>query len=140
MIMGVGIDVVDIANMREQLQDPATQFVELTFTAAEKRDAFERATHSDPALHLGARFAAKEALIKAWSGARWGDTPQLASVDMREIEVTLDQHGRPRLALHGNVAWAMSQLGPIHTHLSMSHDGGYANAVVVLERAEEAPR
>ena len=59
---------------------------------------------------LAARFAAKEAFLKAWSGARAGRAPALESVDLREIEVVDDGHGRPALALHGAVAAALAEL------------------------------
>ena len=91
------------------------------------------------AQRLAARFAAKEAFVKAWSGARAGRDPALDTVDLREIEVVDDGHGRPALRLHGTVAAALEQLAselgvaaPLRTHVSLSHDPPTAAAVVVL--------
>lgn len=133
-VLGTGIDVVDVAGFRAQLADPASGFVAATFTEDERRDA--RRPAGDPAARLAARFAAKEALVKAWSGARIGRPPAAAGVDAREIEVRLDPWGRPSLLLHGAVRHALLELGtdgePPVAHVSLSHDGGVATAVVVL--------
>jgi holo-[acyl-carrier protein] synthase len=136
MILGIGIDLVDLEAFRGQLADEASQFVAQTFTAGERRDAHDRPS-GDPARHLAARFAAKEALIKAWSAARWGLAPALMQADLKEIEVISDGHGRPALQLTGSVAWAVDQLaggGTVRPHVSLSHDGGWVAATVVLEQ------
>ena len=122
----VGVDLVDVPGFAEQLSDPASGFVDGTFTRLEQRIA------QGDASRLAARFAAKEAFVKAWSGSRRGQPPLLASVDLREIEVVDDGYGRPGLRLHGAVAAAA---GHVSTHLSLSHDGPSAIAVVILDRA-----
>lgn len=135
--LAVGLDLVTTTTFAEQLADPASAFVDATFTAREQRDA--RATDAIRVQRLAARFAAKEAFVKAWSGARAGRAPVLATVDLREIEVVDDGHGRPALRLHGAVATALEQLAaelgagaPLRMHLSLSHDPPTAAAVVVL--------
>ena len=132
MIAGIGIDLVDIDAFRDQLADPASSFVDGTFTLNEQEACQERPGR-DPARHLGARFAAKEAFIKAWSGSNWSQEPALKHIDMREVEVVQDHHRRPRLKLHGRVAQALEKLGPHQLHVSLTHDGSSAGAVVVLE-------
>jgi len=75
---------------------------------------------------LAARFAAKEAVAKALGapgGLRWQDA-----------EVVTDDTGRPRLRLHGGVAEEAEAQGISTWHLSLSHDGGIASAMVVAER------
>ncbi len=130
MIAGVGIDLVDLVGFREQLDDTASVFVERTFTAHERAVAGAR-PGSDPARHLGARFAAKEAFVKAWSSSMRGRAPVLRSVDLREIEVVSDEWGRPALRLHGALAAAV---GACHLCVSLSHDGDLATAVVTFEK------
>jgi len=132
VIGGVGMDIVDLAMFQEQLDDKASSFVEGTFTQREIATAKAR-SKTRQARFFAARFAAKEALIKAWSTALWGQPPVLSHVDMREIEVCMDDFGRPGLVFHGAVAQAIETLGSIVCHLSLTHDGGYAAAVVVLE-------
>ena len=122
----IGVDLVDVPGFAEQVGDTASGFVAHTFTPGE-----QRAAKGDPR-RLAARFAAKEAFVKAWSSSRYGQPPLLAAIDLREIEVVDDGHGRPGLRLHGAVADAA---GPLATHLSMSHDGAAAIAFVMLERA-----
>lgn len=135
--LAIGLDLVTTTSFAEQLADPASAFVDATFTPREQRDA--RGADAIRVQRLAARFAAKEAFVKAWSGARAGRAPALAAVDLREIEVVDDGHGRPGLRLHGAVADALAQLAtelgataPLRAHVSLSHDPPTAAAVVVL--------
>lgn len=115
MIVGVGIDVVDIERFAATLErTPAMR--ERLFTPLEQQRAMAS---------LAARFAAKEALAKALgapAGLHWVDA-----------EVTTDESGKPSLVLSGTVARRAAELGVAHTHVSLSHDAGIASAVVVLE-------
>lgn len=135
-VLGVGLDVVDIAGFAPKVEE-ASDFVDATFTAGERADA--EFGSGDRTLRLAGRFAAKQAFLKAWSSARYGRPPALPSVDLRAIEVRLDGQGRPSIALHGEVAEEVASLaialelrGEIVTHISISHDGGVAAAVVML--------
>jgi holo-[acyl-carrier protein] synthase len=114
-IVGVGIDVVDLARFEDALRRTPGLTARL-FTDAE--------ASLSPA-SLGARFAAKEALAKALGapeGLAWHDA-----------EVVSESSGRPRFELRGTVAARAEALGAVHVHLSLSHDAGIASAVVVLE-------
>lgn len=115
MILGVGIDVVDIARFGETLErTPAMR--ERLFTPGER----ERSLTS-----LAARFAAKEALAKALgapTGMRWLDA-----------EIVNDATGDPRFDISGSVLARAEALGVKSVHVSLSHDAGIASAVVVLE-------
>ena len=135
--LAVGLDIVTTTTFEQQLADPASAFVDATFTAREQRAA--SGDDARRAQRLAARYAAKEAFLKAWSGARAGREPALAAVDLREIEVVDDGHGRPAIALHGAVAAALRELAdelglgsPPHAHVSLSHDPPTAAAIVVL--------
>lgn len=132
MIAGVGIDVVDVPGFRRQVEDSASVFVAGTFTPLELAEVASRPS-SDKVPHLAARFAAKEAFIKAWSSAARGRPQALVSVDLRHIEVMSDGRGRPSLRLRGQVQEAVASLGSLILHLSLSHDGPIATAMVVLE-------
>lgn len=131
MIVGLGLDLVDIEAFRRQLDDPATTFVTGTFTPAERRSSRAKPSR-DPARHLAARFAAKEAFVKAWSVANAGRAPVVARADLQEIEVVQDAWGRPSLRLHGLIGADLESRG-WRSMLSISHDGGMAAAVVVLD-------
>jgi holo-[acyl-carrier protein] synthase len=120
--MTVGVDLVDVPGFAQQLEDSASAFVEHTFTPRERKVRDPR--------RLAARFAAKEAFIKAWSGSRAHQPPLLGSLDLREIEVVDDGYGRPALTLHGTLA---ETVGPCRTSLSLSHDGDTAIAVVLFQ-------
>jgi holo-[acyl-carrier protein] synthase len=115
VIVGVGIDVVDVERFGETLaRTPALR--ERLFTETEL---------TRPLASLAARFAAKEALAKALgapAGLHWIDA-----------EVQTDETGRPSLVLSGSVARRADELGATRVHVSLSHDAGIASAVVVLE-------
>jgi len=132
MILGLGLDVVEVEGFRRQLADRASHFVAGTFTAGEQAASAERAS-GDPARHLAARYAAKEAFLKAWSGPRFGAPPVIRRLDLKEIEVISDAWGRPALRVAGPAAADLDALGPWRAHLSLSHDGPVAVACVVLE-------
>ena len=115
MIVGVGIDVVDVSRFEQTLVRTPGLRTRL-FTATERRR---------PIASMAARFAAKEALAKALgapAGLHWTDA-----------EVVTDDEGRPQLALAGTVAARAESLGVRQVHVSLSHDAGIASAVVVLE-------
>jgi holo-[acyl-carrier protein] synthase len=115
VIVGVGIDVVDVARFTRSLERTPGLAVRL-FTEEER---------GLPARSLAARFAAKEALAKALGaprGLRWTDA-----------EVRRAGDGRPSLRVAGTVATAAARLGVTDWHVSLSHDGGIAVAVVVAE-------
>lgn len=134
-VLGVGLDVVDVGGFAARIADEGV--VKATFTPGEIGDA--EFGDGDRTRRLASRYAAKQAFLKAWSGARYGRPPALARVDLRAVEVRLDGQGRPALALHGEVGEELASLavqlelrGEIASHVSISHDGGVAAAVVVL--------
>ncbi len=127
MIAGIGLDIVDVAAFAAQLADPASVFATTTFTDGERQAADKP---GDRAHHLAVRWAAKEAFVKAWSGTRRGQPPSLQTLDWRDIEVVQDPFGRPTVVLHGQVA---RLCGRPQLHVSLSHDGNIAAAVVVWE-------
>lgn len=134
--LGVGLDLVNTEVFAAQLADGASAFAEHTFTPAELRAARTGDATRD-AHRLAARFAAKEAFVKAWSSARAGRPHLLAEVDLREVEVADDGFGRPVLRLHGRVAAALEHLAhehgaPAAAHVSLTHEPPVAGAVVVL--------
>jgi holo-[acyl-carrier protein] synthase len=116
LILGIGVDVVDLARFERAVgRTPGLR--ERIFTPAE-RDL--------PLRSLAGRFAAKEALIKAIgdsTGVRWHD-----------MEVVSNGLGNPSFVLHNAVAEITAALGIEYIHLSMSHDAGIAIAYVVIEK------
>lgn len=116
MIVGVGIDVVDVARFMATLER-APALRERLFTPAE-RDL--------PPASLAARFAAKEAIAKALGAPgnlRWQDAT---------VHRVLG--GPPQVEVTGTVAARAAELGVARFHLSLSHDAGIASAMVVAER------
>jgi holo-[acyl-carrier protein] synthase len=132
-IRAIGIDLVGVESFAEQLGSVGSVFAEPTFTVGELRAA---GGPSGAAQHLAGRYAAKEAFVKAFSGARTGRAPAIPDMDWRQVEVVPDMWGRPTLVLHGDLAAAVrATLGEVVIHLSITHEPTMAAAVVVLDGA-----
>lgn len=115
MIVGVGVDVVEIARFAESLER----------TPSLRDRLFTPAEAALPDQSLAARFAAKEAIAKAL-----GCPPSLG---WHDAEVIRQESGRPVFEIRGTVLAAAEAQGATSVHLSLSHDGGMATAYVVLE-------
>lgn len=126
-VLGLGIDIVAVSEFAEQLALPGTTFAE-RFTAGERRDA--AAGTGPDARHLAARWAAKEAVIKAWSVSRFSHAPVLPIIEHTDIEVVSDTWGRPAVRLRGAIA---EHLAGTRVHVSLTHDGDAAAAVALIE-------
>jgi holo-[acyl-carrier protein] synthase len=125
VIVGLGVDIVEIDRMRRMLETQGDPLVRRLFTDGEKHYAL---AHVDPAMHLAARVAAKEATYKALSGNHLA-----RAVGWREIEVCLRDDGAPYLLLHGRARERSTELGVTRTLVSLTHSKSAAVAVVVLE-------
>ncbi|HEX9910239.1 MAG: holo-acyl-carrier-protein synthase [Deltaproteobacteria bacterium] len=128
MIFGVGIDLVNIQRLETVLQRWGDRFVKRVFTDHEADFCFKRAYPASP---LALRFAAKEAFSKAIGlgmrkGIRW-----------RDIEVFHYPGGRPGLRLQGRSSEICREKQITRFHLSLSDEGRYGMALVVLEGNDE---
>ncbi|PJM78521.1 holo-ACP synthase [Bifidobacterium scaligerum] len=152
-ILGLGHDVVDVAAFAEQLAEPASRMRSL-FSVREVRQALERARvkNDGEAVHLAAKWAGKEAFLKAWcESVGEGSYPfTLDDFPWREVEILDDSHGVPHVMLAAGAARAfygggsseggeLSPDGPYagsrpSVHVSLSHDGSIASAMVVIAR------
>ncbi len=115
MILGVGIDVVDVERFGESMVR-TPQLRERLFTEQERGRSLAS---------LAARFAAKEALAKALgapTGMHWHDA-----------EIVSEASGNPEFDIRGTVLARANDLGVGKVHVSLSHDAGISSAVVVLE-------
>ncbi len=122
MIVGIGVDVVASERVAKALANG--RFEERVFTAAERAACKDRADRTQA---LAARFAAKEACLKAL-GIGFG-----AGVALTDVEVLSGDGRRPELRLSGPAAKHARSLGVQHLHVTVSHDGDVAAAVVLLE-------
>ncbi len=133
MIVGIGLDTVDRGRFELLLHEPGSAFAARTFTPGERHAAAGRPS-GDPVRHLAARYAAKEACVKALSQSLAPGPLPVALADLAEIEVVCDDDHRPSLALHGRMRALAEQAGITALHVSLSHDGPVATAMVVAER------
>ena len=115
MIVGIGVDLVDIARFERTIER----------TPRLRERLFAPAEQVLPLRSMAARYAAKEALIKALGGSD--------GVHWIEIEITPEASGRPWFTLSGSTAAVVAERGITSLHLSMSHDAGFATAYVVAE-------
>ncbi len=122
--MGLGIDVVEVARLADALHRHGDRFVLRVFTDRERAACDPRA---DRLLAYAARFAAKEACLKAL-GTGWAE-----GLGFRDVEVVREGNQPPRLVLHGEAVRRAESLGVIRSHVSLTHQPGLAAAVVILE-------
>ena len=117
MIVGLGIDVVDVERFSRTCET-TIGLTERLFTELER---------TLPIQSRAARFAAKEAVIKAMGGpaGSWHD-----------IEVRRTEGAAPEISFSGGVAARLAEMGADRAHVSLSHDGGVATAIVILERGD----
>ncbi|MDO5746591.1 MAG: holo-ACP synthase [Actinomycetaceae bacterium] len=109
MLIANGVDIVYIPGFAQQLRQPGTVFAE-AFTSREIYDA--RTSSGDSDASLAARWAAKEAVVKAWSSALFGQSPVIEPdlLCWSEIEIVHDRWHRPALRLHGQVKSELTAL------------------------------
>ncbi len=124
MIHGIGIDIVSVERIQENLTRYGSRFSERILSSNELE---EFTANNFPARFLAKRFAAKEALAKALgTGFRDG-------MHLNQITVAHDSEGRPQLSCEGKISQVLSANNIHHSYLSLSDENEYACAVVVLE-------
>jgi holo-[acyl-carrier protein] synthase len=125
VIVSIGIDIIEVARIREVLLR-TPRFTERVFTRAEREYCDSRGVVA--AQHYAARFAAKEAALKALqTGWRGG-------ISWQDVEVSARDSGAPYLIFTGEVLTIFNKFGATATHLSLSHTSEHAIAQVILER------
>lgn len=125
MIFGTGVDIVEIPRFERFLEEGNERLFERLFTVTEREYC---AAKKRAAQHYALRFAAKEAFLKACGlGLRDGMT-------WHDIEVINDPLGKPELQLRGKAASLFQEMALSQSFVSLSHDGNYAIAMVILER------
>jgi holo-[acyl-carrier protein] synthase len=128
MIYGIGVDLVNIKRVERVMERWGERFVGRVFTSEEREFCFKRAY---PASAFALRFAAKEAFSKALGfgmrrGIRW-----------RDIEIFHRLGGQPYFKLHGRSSDICRGEKITSYHLSLSDEGEYGVAIVVLEKSDE---
>lgn len=116
MILGIGVDLVDISRFEKALST-TPRLKDRLFTEAEKGLSLQS---------LAARFAAKEALMKAVGKA--------TGLSFQEVSVTKNEQGKPGFVLTGQSSKTISDSGISDLHLSLSHDADLAIAYVIAEQ------
>ena len=124
MILGVGIDLIEVARIKASHERFGERFLQRILRPAEIAYCL---THKNPAPFLAARFAAKEAISKAF-GTGIG-----AQLGWQDMEVGRHESGQPYVILHEGGQRLMLERGGRLVHLSLSHTESHATAVAVLE-------
>lgn len=128
MIVGVGIDSVSISRIAGLIEKYGRRFLKKIFTEDEIAEGLGR---RDSAQYFAARFAAREAFFKAL-GTGWG-----RGISLREVSVIREESGRPLLSLSNRALEAAESRGTSTTHISLSHEAGTAQAIVILEGGQK---
>ena len=125
MIVGTGIDIVDISRIARLLSLHGDRFVERVFTPAEAAYAFSGVLAAE---RLAGRFAVKEAVMKALG------TGKSQGILWRDVETVRTPSGKPEARLHGQALRFLERTGADAVHVTITHDGGRAVAFVIIER------
>jgi len=131
-VIGVGIDLVDLARVARMLADKGDHAFARLFTDEEREYL---ATRPDPTGHAAARIAAKEAVYKAMQAL-----PGARGVGWRDIEVTRDPEGRPAIRLHGLAERLAREAGGLAIQISLTHSTVEAGAVAVVISSVPPPQ
>jgi len=123
MIYGVGIDLVKIERMKGVVEKWGQRFLDKVFTKEEISYCYDK---KDPYLSLAARFAAKEALVKAIGSAD--------PISLTDIEVVNRDTGKPFIKINGKLKDFFKEKSIKRAHLSLSHEHEYGVACVILEQ------
>lgn len=123
MILGIGIDIVEINRLEESFRQPG--FQARVFSAAELEGVMQYRSKTE---HLAGKFAAKEAFMKAIGAGLRQD------VWFLQIEVLNTEAGKPYIQASGEAGKLLAEMGAVHMHLSISHSADAAVAVVILEQ------
>jgi len=123
MIVGTGIDIVEVGRVKEAVDKWGNSFLKKVFTDSEIEYAKGRRFSSE---HLAARFAAKEAVLKAFGENRW--------VDWKNVETFNADTGKPSVKLHGYLEDLKKERGVGEVMVSISHTKDYALANVILTK------
>ena len=124
MILGVGIDIVKISRMDHVLERWKDRFMNRIFTSQEINFCIEK---KFPSQHFAIRFAAKEAFLKALG------LGMMAGIPWKDIEIVNDSTGKPEVKLHSKARETYQKNNVKNIFLSLSHDGEYGIAQVILE-------
>ena len=123
MIAGIGIDMIEVERVAEKI-GKNMGFRELVFSAGEISYCEAKTNKYE---HYAARFAAKEAFLKA-AGTGW-----MNELNLFEIEIVNDEAGKPAIKLSGNTAQAIESKHFTHISVSLSHLKSVASAIVIIE-------
>ncbi len=124
MILGTGIDLIEVARIASSFEKFGERFVNRILLPAEI--AYCR-QHKNPAPFLAARFAAKEAISKAF-GTGIG-----AQLGWQDMEIRRKESGEPFVVLHGKGAELFAARNAVRLHISLTHTENYAAATAILE-------
>jgi holo-[acyl-carrier protein] synthase len=131
MIIGIGTDLIEVDRIERLVKQHGDQFLSRCFTREERAYALARA-HA--AQHLAARFAVKEAVMKAL-GTGWGK-----GVRWRDIGVLRRPGEAPQVELAGGAARRARRLGVRRVHITITHLRGEAMALAIAEGDEDGAR
>jgi holo-[acyl-carrier protein] synthase len=123
-IIGIGTDIVEVKRIEKLLASKREEFLSRVFS---RKEAAYCEAKAKPAIHFAARFAAKEAFMKAL-GTGWAK-----GVGFRDITVSNNDDGKPSLEIVGKARVLLDEKGPTWLWLSLSHTREFAMAVAVIE-------
>jgi holo-[acyl-carrier protein] synthase len=126
MIIGIGVDIVEVERVERLLDRYGERFLRRVFTEAEEAYAARSVRLAE---RLAGRFAVKEAVLKALG------TGKSQGILWKDVETVPGPLGKPVVKLYGAARTRMGKLRGDSVHATITHDGGKALAFVIIERA-----
>jgi holo-[acyl-carrier protein] synthase len=127
MILGIGTDICGVARLRKSIERTGERFVQRLFTEGEIAYCEPKARKYE---HFAGRFAAKEAILKAFG------TGATKDARFQDIEIVNDERGKPVVRLSGVTKQLAQRMGVAHIHISIAHVEEFATATAIFERGD----
>jgi holo-[acyl-carrier protein] synthase len=124
MIIGTGLDIIDVERIRQIHERWGERFLKKFLRAKEIEYCL---SVRDPVASIAARFAGKEAISKAFGTGIGG------RINWHDIEIVHDAKGRPEVKLHGGAKSLLQEMGGMEVQVSLSHSEGQAAAMALLQ-------
>jgi len=125
MIIGTGIDIIEVERVAASYKRFGDRFLKRILKESEIEYCL---SHKNPAQFIAARFAAKEAISKAFG------TGISEKIGWQDIEICKEDSGKPYVKLHNKGLKLMEEYGATNLHISLSHTQNYATAIAILEK------
>ncbi len=124
MIIGIGIDIIEVSRIERLIHLYGKHFLHRIFTEDERKYCSSKHNSS---VHYSGKFAGKESVLKALG------TGLSKNIRWKDIEIISEKSGQPYVKIYGNARKILQNLGEVKIHISISHTRKHASAITIIE-------